>query len=460
MTPDSSPQNQPTEPQQVLALILEDPRRQLFDAVKLLPAGHGKADLVKLKNNVRKIIENTIGRSLRKQTSESDPQPVLVDRLVFCWEVLRRFDLGARKLKGDPVQSPHTALAALRTNLDGILGESTFDPLWTVVLRLERLGDQGDHIRPYCALMAGSRSTIASALYATSHPSEGDLHRLAFWLLRKSRDEYIESTEDEPLQVHFPYLTQTLIKELERWTELTVTEHPSLAQIVEDEVNGWLKYCCLEEPSTGDGVAASRPYETIREIVRQYRSVHQLKNRLVFVDRPVLPADAHRELETQIRQWVDDNSTLKDEVQRLKQELSQRPAISSNLPPAPVSPPEPSDDSAARLREAIRVIDSKYSLDTLDSIQLGAESPLSLRAFVAHFFFALRKQGLVPYPDHAEFHLSYDESGLYECSGFEVAPGERILVVVQRKGWALMRDDRLLPIRKARVIKKDTDDDS
>ena len=63
----------------------------------------------------------------------------------------------------------------------------------------------------------------------------------------------------------------------------------------------------------------------------------------------------------------------------------------------------------------------------------------------------VRAGGLIAYPTEDRFELSYEKSGLYECEGFEVKPGQVVVVTVARHGWALQAKDRLLPIRRARV---------
>jgi hypothetical protein len=102
-------------------------------------------------------------------------------------------------------------------------------------------------------------------------------------------------------------------------------------------------------------------------------------------------------------------------------------------------------------RDFLAVIDSKYPLDTLWLLQQGKAEEISLVGLVGQFFLALRKAGLVRYPDHEEFELAYDQSGLYDCQGFDVPPGQSVRVRVDRRGWALRRDRSLLPVRRARV---------
>jgi hypothetical protein len=106
------------------------------------------------------------------------------------------------------------------------------------------------------------------------------------------------------------------------------------------------------------------------------------------------------------------------------------------------------------LRDFLKLIDSKYSFDTLNAIQSGEESPLTFRSFIGHLFYSLRKKGFGQYPQQDVFDLPYESSGLYECDGFVVPPGETLTVRVVKRGWALQTKGRILPAKRARVTKE------
>ena len=97
----------------------------------------------------------------------------------------------------------------------------------------------------------------------------------------------------------------------------------------------------------------------------------------------------------------------------------------------------------------MKIIDSKYSFDILRDVQLGDNHAITIKNFIAHFFYGLRKKGLSSYPSEDEFVLEYNQSGLYQCIGFEVPSGSKVQVKVEKKGWALRSGDRVFPIRKA-----------
>ena len=133
------------------------------------------------------------------------------------------------------------------------------------------------------------------------------------------------------------------------------------------------------------------------------------------------------------------------------------PQPASSAPVAEVPQPEPDIAGFAELREVLKTIDSKYAFDTLNAVQLGEETHLTLRSFAAHLLYALRKRGFSEYPKEEIFTLSYEASGLYECEGFEVPAGSSFPVKVTRKGWALKARGRWLPVRRARVSRTSAD---
>lgn len=107
------------------------------------------------------------------------------------------------------------------------------------------------------------------------------------------------------------------------------------------------------------------------------------------------------------------------------------------------------------LADFLKLIDSKYSFDTLNSIQNGDETPLTFRSFIAHLFYCSRKKGFGQYPQEEFFNLTYDNSGLYQCQGFEIPPGGAVNVRVVKRGWALQSKGKLRPVKRAIVNKTD-----
>jgi hypothetical protein len=150
-----------------------------------------------------------------------------------------------------------------------------------------------------------------------------------------------------------------------------------------------------------------------------------------------------RQLEATVRQYADENRALEEKLRVLEKSVTT------------TSVPGPADSNAeifSELREVLKTIDAKYAFDTLNAVQVGEDTHLTLRSFVAHLFYALRKRGFAEYPKDDEFTLTYDASGLFDCEGFEVPPGGSLPVKVTRKGWALNARGRWLPIRRARVV--------
>ena len=88
------------------------------------------------------------------------------------------------------------------------------------------------------------------------------------------------------------------------------------------------------------------------------------------------------------------------------------------------------------LREVLASIDSKYPFDSLRSTLHGNDELVTLKGLIGQLFFALNKVGFAQYPDRDEFDLHYEQSGLYECHGFEIPPSSFLRVRVEKKGWA------------------------
>ena len=142
----------------------------------------------------------------------------------------------------------------------------------------------------------------------------------------------------------------------------------------------------------------------------------------------------------------ENNKKLEEELRQLKQEISEEKG--EGLTEASV---QSLVESPEEIRDLLKMIDSKYSFDVLQEIQLGGEQIITMKNFLGHLFYTLRKKGFSPYPNEEEFDLPYEQSGLYDCLEFEVSPSELKRVNVVKKGWAIKQWDRILPVRKAQV---------
>lgn len=148
---------------------------------------------------------------------------------------------------------------------------------------------------------------------------------------------------------------------------------------------------------------------------------------------------------------------MEEQIEKLKREIDllHKKVKTAGKQEKKITEKETSDESMENIDrnflEYLKIINSKYSFDVLRSIQLGDERSVTIKNFLGHFFYGLRKKGLVSYPTENEFELSYKKSGLYECLGFEVAPGKVEKVKIEKQGWAIKTGNTLYPIDKALV---------
>jgi hypothetical protein len=392
----------------------------------------------------RKMIEKRI-EVLHKATPE-EPAPVLVDRLSFAWAALRQADVLIRSPKKSamPARTDRVFAAAL---LEPVLGVPLSQEFLQQLLDDLRLGPNAEHLYHYWFFRKATAPTKLPPPFgdAGARKDTEALRTVIWWSLRRRSEQFVQPPTSEPLRIEFEYVVERTLAELPSWCGADIRTSPTLASDVEASLNRWLSYSHIESGATDDSVF---------EIARAFVRFNGLNTRLVVADRSAPQSAGNeqvdalnaaiREHQATIQQYADENRRLE---QRIADLLSKEPTPSSD---SPSSLPTPAD-SPRELREVLKLIDSKYSFDVLNGVQLGQESHLTLRSFVAHIFYSLRKRGFGEYPQTPEFDLTYDASGLYDCDGFEVAPGETARVVLVKKGWALLAKDAIVPIRRAQV---------
>jgi hypothetical protein len=315
-------------------------------------------------------------------------------------------------------------------------------PLVVALLEMLRLGGDARFLLAYFLFKRAKSPNpddllppLSSALRAGN---QENLRRVILWCVRARREKYVDVPASEPVRIEFSFLVKEVLEDLAGWFEgdqLT----DALALDVEAEVNQWLTYSCLQD-SSESGPSSG---EIDRDIAKAFLKHNELKTKLRILSTPT-SANTSREaeLQSQLRQYVAENQVLEERLKAL-QGVKQSTDSSFAADPTDV----------ARLKEVLKTIDAKYAFDSLNAVQLGDETHLTLRSFVSHLFYSLRKQGFTEYPDHDEFDLTYDDSGLYDCDGFEVAPGESVPVRVTKKGWALKARGKVSPVRRARVAR-------
>lgn len=450
----------------VLAAMLRAPQRELVPLIRSVFPGDDQSPdyrnhLVVVKRSVLELMNHITGSDTR---ATSLREPALPDRLTVCWQLLFSADQVVKALKPDDVPA-EPDLPWVCATFAPLVGTPLAPSLASALLEGVRLGANGEFTKHYAVFLSAikrlrqrptARPVVLPTPLSPKTLSDEGVHRLAWWLIRSRRERYVEvpaATEQPYVYVHFEYLVKALSREL-AWLCGDAAIHIIHARdIIEHEVNAWLRYSALDaDDSRSDPGDGEPTLELARDIVRAFSETNRLTQKLVVADAQPRP-QADAEIEEQLRQYSAENRALEERLRLLEAELASR----SSLPADTHGPPTLAADGPSDLREFVRLIDAKYSLDTLKGIQLGNESPLTLRSFVSHVLYALTKKGLVSYPTEDDMLLSYEKSGLFECEDFQVAPGETLRVAVVRRGWAVQARDRLLPVRRARVTRRPED---
>ena len=392
----------------------------------------------------RQIVEDFLGTELRTGAG-GDAAPTLVDRLSFNWKLMRQADVAVWKLKKSDVPVK-TTLETARRVFAPLLSGGVQKPLVDALVDLLRLDSDSRFLRHYWLFRRSKvlrPESLAPPLSNAIH-SEGrtNLRRVIWWCLRARREKYVEVRPQEPARVEFSFLVERISYDLQKLFGSSQLLGDAASEI-ETELNGWLTYSGLQEPSNGV-VSPGKEFSIDPKIAQAYIKFNDLTTKL-HISRSAgaaLPSEREALLEAQLREYVEENRALEEKLRTLGQQ--RQPAEGGG---------GPDSEALLRLGEVLRTIDTKYALDTLNDVQRGAETHLTLRSFVAHLFYSLRKQGLTEYPTMHEFDLTYEDSGLYDCDGFEVQPGTGVHVRVVRSGWALQTKGRMFPIRRARVAK-------
>ena len=446
-----------THSQRILAALVRAPATPLASLAKQELEEFPEMEVQVALQAARQIIDVLkAGSSKRKPTGENE-EPLLT-RLRASWMILRRAESGI-KLEGKKLQRSLTS-EHLSKPFQNLLkkGSPAGELLVRAVCEVLDIGPSGDFLAAYSAFLNGKNEAFLA------HTDQID--RVLWWLVRGVRVRYIhERTVQAELTYLVPQIRQQFVARTKRQTE----DVPDLDARIGRQINRWLSYSCLSGPNL--------PADEVeqKQIVRAFFTCNEMKellpdksaerlaeleqccatlteeNKLLRAERMLPPSppvdigeisrlqDEAAYLREQLACWPN----LQAELSRLREELANRKENEEQ--PAWVA------TEMRELRALLILIDEKYPLDTLQTITQGAESGFTLKQFVSHLLYGLRKRGFGPYPDVAQFELSYDDSGLYDCVGFEIAPNAKMRVVVQHKGWAFRHGKSVIPVRRARV---------
>lgn len=435
---------QPEDVQIVLAKLLDDPTPIPMELIRAaLPEKesnyHGKVLL-----GIKKLIEEFLSSSLRK----GPYQPILLDRLIFVWTLLRQAENCIKTYKGElpRILQPEN----LRDIFSKLLPVAPKDCFIQRICRSLGLEEDGRYLLVFRETIIPKKPDRLNLQFfnKTGEVNWDNVNRLILWLIRRRRDRYVDIDKEGMVLVHFPYLSSEIHREIQQWIGTRISESHLLKEKIENQINRWLDYSCIQGEAKNDD-------ETTKEIIKNFSKINLLSTKLVVQEFYRDPHDEEkiREFEKISNQYADENKALEEINKKLEEELRQlKQKISKengeNLPEESV---QSLLESPEEIRDLLKMIDSKYSFDVLQEIQLGGEQIITMKNFLGHLFYTLRKKGFSPYPNEEKFDLPYEQSGLYDCLEFEVSPSESKRVNVVKKGWALKQRDRILPVRKAQV---------
>lgn len=426
------------EVQQVLTEILNKPAGDFNLIIKNLFQDRS----LEHRKEIIPAVQHVVGEVL---DIKIDRNPNLLQRLRFTWIVLKRAD------KCIWNKSPVIAASGHRFDLNNIFADviksdELHECFLSKICSLLALEPKGDFLKYYAKFLRANkpRQLKLELLDSEGNRLTGNLRRMICWIIRKSKDRYID-IEDGSVQMKLTYFVDIIEKEeLPKWCPpAQLNAITNLTEEIENMVNDWLNYSCLDGENAPDNPAEKK------EIAEMFLRDNELKNKLKLIGSSSqldpLEQKRFRELESEISKLAEENRRLEEENSSLKT------AVAAQMNSGEVSLQKDDTDNAGigELQDFLKIIDSKYSFDVLRSVQLGDEHSITIRNFIAHLFYSLRKKSFVSYPEKEQFDLDYDQSGLYQCINFAVPPGGQVRVKVEREGWAIRKGTRLFPVRKA-----------
>jgi hypothetical protein len=432
------------ETQEVLARILSEPSISSQDIVNKLYPNKDNREKSDILTVVREFVEN-------KKIKTDGKLPKLIHRLRFCWAVLRQADLILRKTKAGDFPDIINSGYLLNLFLDLFPSQTIHSCLLESLCLKLGIDKNGVFVSHYAAFL---KQTKAKPLNISIKDSEGNLYvgnlqKLTYWILRKNRYQYVVLDEEGYIKINFPYLASYIGEELPKYLKSTdYQQSEQIREEIESQIDTWLNYCCLQ----GENLLS--PPKEKKELVSFFLKDNKLTNKIFVTESTVdTKSKIHiSELKLTISEYANENKKLESQIDLLKKQSVEMkvevPKTLQHEDPAPIEP------VSRDFLNFLRIIDSKYSIDVLESVSLGDDKSITIKNFLGHFFYSSRKNGLTLYPSVEEFNLNYEQSGLYNCVGFEILPGESKLVAVEKNGWAIKREERLFPIKKAIVREK------
>ena len=337
------------------------------------------------KSLIRDVLHAT---QLREDTGLA-PTPILIDRLSFCWEVLVSADalIKSTSRRKDAITAVPTT-DSLRAVFDGNLPvpclSVSFLRASADVLELE---EGGGFLPRYVEFLTSKRETTGTTVgLADRRTDPGQRARLVWWIIRRRREQYIEAPKSESTnRIQYDYLVNQVVSDLQLWGGDAARKIKALSDLVESQIDRWLVYSCLDDEHAPADDSARR---------KMVSAVCQTQPPKGFDQAQVSwqPKSTRElnELRKEITRYAEENRTLETHVRQLEAKIASQPKHEPT--PKPSEPERSGPDPIQELREVLKLIDSKYAFDVLHGIRMGDESFLTMKNFLSHFFYALRKK--------------------------------------------------------------------
>jgi hypothetical protein len=457
-------ENAPATPgllaQRVLAVLVRSPSRPLSHVADEI--------LARASPDLREATLDAIYQAVRqwrvsKGKKESDAvvqDPSLADRILIRKNLLRRAKFlikrSGRKLNFPvPPDKLYTLFCELTQTTEGLCRE-----FLAAICEALEVGLEGEFVSSY------SRFLNNTPLFQKPPRNAAWVRRVIRWIFSDLEVRFVRLG---PPEVCREVATRRVREEFFRRWGLGDVDEPGLANLVDEQLDRWLQENGLAGPAwpppdleeqkkiVGDFWERRRAEEissagAADEVRREPKLADEVRTlREQMADLPDLRLLLGQR-EAEVAALRNDRDGLQAEAAQRQEELARPQGEGVRVKASSLSDWIPAE--FRELRALLTLVDEKYPLESLNELVVAGlepEPPVTLRQFVSHLLFALRKRGLAYYPDQDEFDLNYNDSALYDCVGFEVAPGSAVRVTVRSKGWALRNGRTLIPIRRARV---------
>ena len=253
--------------QSVLGTVLRDPSRPLPGAIRAAIPSLPEEEVSAMDSTVRSCLQQVLKQARpdkvpapRKHNAPVMDRDGLLDRLGFCWNLLKNADARVRG-SDDHLLPKSTGSANLSKVFQGVLPHDVpLQPKFvTALAHALRIGEDGSHLGHYSAFLVASKRKTSkkwlslSVMDAESRPISGNLRRLIWWILRSANGRYADELDPKPVARCLPYLVQHVSDELRRFCGV---DHDFLDVAIDDieaVVEEWLVYNCLRERQPAPG---------------------------------------------------------------------------------------------------------------------------------------------------------------------------------------------------------------